>query len=300
MKKFKTKRNRNQSNYKYLILIIVFIVFITIFMYLSSHKLNKSYSQFINYLYNNLGITNKKNPNPLNYLMGNLDFLITDYMFYDNEIKDSIIVKNEINPLIYIYSTHDEEKYKESNEFNIKPTVITASYMLKDALSTYNIESYVEEKRVSNYLKNKKYSESYEVSRTFLEEAVLKNNSYEYFIDIHRDSVKKEHTQITIDGKEYARIMFVLGLDNKNYQENKKIITKINDYLNKFYPGLSRGIYEKSGKGVNGVYNQDFHKNTMLIEIGGVDSNLNSVFNSTEIIAKCLYDIIGDLNEKNY
>ena len=58
------------------------------------------------------------------------------------------------------------------------------------------------------------------------------------------------------------------------------------------------GIYEKSGKGVNGVYNQDFNRNTMLIEIGGVDSNLNSVFNSTEIIAKSLYYIFGDLNEK--
>ena len=94
--------------------------------------------------------------------------------------------------------------------------------------------------------------------------------------------------------------MFVLGLENKNYKENKNLISKMNEYLNKFYPGLSRGIYEKSGKGVNGVYNQDFHKNVMLIEIGGVDSNLNSVFNSTEIIARALYDVIGDLNEESY
>lgn len=294
MKKFKTKRNK--GNWKFLIIFLIFIIFVVLFIYLSSLKLEKSYGTLINYLYNNLDITNDKNPQPLNYLMNNLDFLISDYVFYE----DKIIVKNEIKPKIYIYNTHDNETYKENNSFNIKSNVITASYMLKDALKKFEIESIVEEDKVSNYLKDKSYSESYKISRRFLENAVLKNGSYEYFIDIHRDSVKKEHTQVTIDNKEYAKIMFVLGLENKNYNENKQLVTKMNNYLNEFYPGLSRGIYEKSGKGVNGVYNQDFHKNTMLIEIGGVDSNLNSVFNSTEIIAKCLYDVIGDYNEKGY
>lgn len=292
MKKFKTKRNKR--NYKFIIILLSFIIFVVLFIYLSSLKLEKSYENFINYLYNNLGITNEKNPQPLNYLMNNLDFLISDYLFYEEEI----VVKNEVYPKIYIYNTHDNETYKENNDFNVKANVITASYMLKDALLKYNIESVVEEEKVSNHLGNKNYSESYKISRKFLENAILKNNHYEYFIDVHRDSVKKEHTQITINGKEYAKIMFVLGLENENYQENKQLISKMNDYFNEFYPGLSRGIYEKSGKGVNGVYNQDFHKNTMLIEIGGVDSNLNSVFNSTEIIAKCLYDIIGDMDEK--
>ena len=50
---------------------------------------------------------------------------------------------------------------------------------------------------------------------------------------------------------------------------------------------------------MDGVYNQDFHENTILIEIGGVDNNMESVVNSTEIIAKALYYIIGDNNEKD-
>ena len=292
MKKFKTKYNRR--NYKYVIIILFFIIFTILFIYLSSLKLEKSYEKFINYLYNNIGITNEKNPQMIDYLINNLDFLISDYLFYEEEI----VVKNEVYPKVYIYNTHDNETYQEKNDFDVKANVITASYMLEDALLKYNIESVVEDERVSKYLGNNNYSESYKISRKFLENAVLENNQYEYFIDIHRDSVKKEHTQIMIDGKEYAKIMFVLGLENENFKENKQIISKMNDYFNKFYPGLSRGIYEKSGKDVNGVYNQDFHRNTMLIEIGGVDSNLNSVFNSTEIIAKCLYDIIGDFDEK--
>ena len=292
MKKFKTKRNKR--NYKFIIILLSFIIFVVLFIYLNSFKLEKSYDNFINYLCNNLGITDEKNPQPLNYLMNNLDFLISDYLFNEEEV----IVKNEVYPKIYIYNTHDQEMYKENNDFDVKANVITASYMLKDALSRLGIESVVEEEKVSNHLGDKNYSESYKISRKFLENAILENSHYEYFIDVHRDSVKKEHTQVTIDGKEYAKIMFVLGLENENYQENEVLIAKMNEYFNEFYPGLSRGIYKKSGKGVNGVYNQDFRKNTMLIEIGGVDSNLNSVFNSTEIIAKCLYDIIGDLDEK--
>lgn len=294
MKRFKTKKQRRYSN---VVLLIVFVIFIVFFLYLSSLRLEKSYEPFINYIYNSLGISKDKNRNLLNYLMGNLDYLITDYMFYEEEV---FVKKENSKPLVYIYNTHNQEEYKENNNYNIKATVITASYMLKDSLLKYNIESVVEERRVSDELKDKNYSDSYKISRNFLENAVLKNNQYEYFIDIHRDSVSKKYTEVVINDKKYARIMFVLGLENENFKYNKEIIMKINDYLNTNYKGISRGIYEKSGKGVNGIYNQDFHKNVMLIEIGGVDNDLESIFNSTQIIAEALYYIIGDYNEEIY
>lgn len=294
MKKFKTKTRKN--SYCFLIILFLFVIFLMIFFYFSSFKLEKSYVSIINYLYNDLGITKQKRENPINYLTGNLDFLISNYLF----VEEEVLVTKVDYPKIYIYNTHDTETYKENNDYNIKATVITASYMLKDALAKYKIESVVEERRVSDNLDNKSYNDSYKVSRTFLEKAVLENNQYEYFIDVHRDSVSKKHTQIEIDGKEYAKIMFVLGLENENFLENKFLMEKLNNYLNEHYPGLSRGIYEKSGAGVNGVYNQDFHPNTILIEIGGVDSNLTSVFNSTEIIAEALYYVSGDQNEKVY
>ena len=162
----------------------------------------------------------------------------------------------------------------------------------------YNIFSIVEEKSVYKEIKNNNYNDSYKISRKYLEEAILNNDSLNYFIDIHRDSVNKNYTEIILNNKEYAKIMFVLGLENKNYLENKSLMIKLNNYLNNNYPGISRGIYEKKGSGVNGIYNQDFHKNVILIEIGGVDNNLDSVFNSTQIIAEALYHIIGEDNEK--
>ena len=87
----------------------------------------------------------------------------------------------------------------------------------------------------------------------------------------------------------YAKVMFLLGLENKNYLENKKVITKLNDYINKNYPGLSRGIYEKKGAGVNGIYNQDFSPNCLLIEVGGYENNLEEVNNTIKVLAEVIH-----------
>ena len=92
--------------------------------------------------------------------------------------------------------------------------------------------------------------------------------------------------------------MFLLGLENKNYLENKEVITKLNDYINKNYPNLSRGIYEKQGKGVNGIYNQDYHKNVLLIEVGGYENTIDEVNNSLKVISDALYNYIQENDKK--
>jgi stage II sporulation protein P len=128
----------------------------------------------------------------------------------------------------------------------------------------------------------------------YLENAKKKNSSLLYFVDLHRDSVSKKISTITINGKSYAKTMFLLGLENANYKENEKIIKKLDNWLDINYPGLSRGIYKKSGKGVNGVYNQDFSKNCILIEVGGSENTTEEVANSIEVIAQMLNYYLGD------
>lgn len=221
--------------------------------------------------------------------------------------SDSLVVNNTVynttEPIIYIYSTHSNEEYSynKNDVYNIIPTVKTASYILEDELKKLGINSIIEEENTIDILNNRGllYKDSYKISRELLENKKLEFNSLSYFIDVHRDSVKKSITTTTIDDKSYAKVMFVLGLENQNYLENKKVITEINDYLNLNYPGLSRGIYEKKGSGVNGVYNQDFNKNTMLIEIGGVDNTIEEVSNSVKAIANALYNYINNHKTTN-
>ena len=206
--------------------------------------------------------------------------------------------KDEEEAMVYLYSTHSNEEYsyEKSDIYSIIPTVKTASYILESELNKLGIKSLVENKNTIDILnsKNMKYSESYKISRILLEQSLKENPNLKYFIDVHRDSVKRNITTTEINGVKYARIMFVLGLENENYQENKSLMQKLDNYLNENYEGLSRGIYEKQGSGVNGVYNQDFSPNTILIEFGGVDNTILEVANSVKVVAEALYNVINE------
>lgn len=219
--------------------------------------------------------------------------------------KEVEVIKNTKDtkePIVYIYNTHQKEEYTvEKNEpYNITPTVLTTSYMLEEQLLKHGIKSVVEESSVSEALnKNKwKYASSYKVTKTFLEKAKEKYPSLKFYIDVHRDSVKYSITTKTINDKKYARVMFLIGLENKNYEENLKVTETINDEVEKKYPGLSRGIYKKKGKGVNGVYNQDFSSNCILIEFGGNKNTIDEVYNTVIALGEIISNYIGDTFEK--
>ena len=92
--------------------------------------------------------------------------------------------------------------------------------------------------------------------------------------------------------KNYAKIMFLVGLEHNNYQENLAFTEKINEEVNKLLPGLSKGIYQKKGIGVNGIYNQDFSNRVILIEIGGVDNTIDEVYETITILSKALTEVI--------
>lgn len=200
-------------------------------------------------------------------------------------------------PLIYIYNTHQTEEYASSNilEFTIKPTVTMANYILEDIFNSNSYKTLVEERNIKEILNqnNWKYSNSYKASRIFLESSKKENPTLKYFIDVHRDSLKKERTTITINDKSYAKLLFIVGLENKSYNDNLMFTTEINNCLNTKYPNLSKGIYKKSGSGVNGIYNQDFSPYTILIEIGGYENTTTEVLNSSIAFSECFMEVIS-------
>ena len=154
----------------------------------------------------------------------------------------------------------------------------------------------VEERSIKEMLNNNnwKYSSSYKASRIYLEDTYKSNPSLEYFIDLHRDSLPHNKTYISIEGKDYAKIMFLVGLENPNYEKNLLLMEKINNKLNEYYPGLSKGILKKGGEGVNGIYNQDFNKNVLLVEMGGYENTTTEVLNSSLAFAKCFMEAINE------
>ena len=227
-----------------------------------------------------------------------VSILLNEYKT-NNEVE-TIAVSNEkisnINePIVYIYNTHQGEKYSSPKEINLYYSVMDASFYLQKKLKEYGIESIVETMSIQDVLNtnNWNYATSYRVSKMFMEKRKKENQSINYYFDIHRDSVDKSISTVTINGIKYAKTMFLLGLENSSYKSNEKNINKLENWLNKNHKGLSRGIYRKQGKGVNGVYNQDFSDNCFLIEVGGEKNTYEEVENTIDIIAKMISEYIG-------
>lgn len=302
-KKFISKKRKRRLKYKFLFFLLIFLlsIYITFQMLLkSSVKINdkdfvkiilsNSYSKKNNTI-NELVKKIKKDYSPVNLLMTN---------YYDLVIpkkKTTKVIKKNNDFKIYIYNTHQTEEYAPNTflEGQVKPTVMMASYIMEDVFIKNGYSTLVEERSISEQLKNNnwKYYKSYDASRIYIDDTKKNNQTIEYFIDVHRDSLPKDKTTVEINNKSYAKTIFLIGTENPNYQENLDFVTRINNILNEKYPNLSKGIYQKGGRGVNGVYNQDNSKHTMLVEIGGPDNTTDEVLNSTLAFCDAFLEVIS-------
>lgn len=311
-KKFKSKR-KLKFRYKMLFSIsIVFVSFLYIFHLLYNKFLVKIDNEMlINHLvdYN----LNTKKTNNVFYDIVNLNstnFLLkytlgVDTLREDEEISVSGIEAGYIEdpydakvkePILYIYNTHQTEGYQKSNNasYNITPSVLMASYILRESLNDLGIPSIVETNNIAELLRvhSWKYSYSYAASKILLEDAMRKNPSLVYFIDLHRDSMSYDITTTTIDNKKYAKVLFVIGKDNPNYEKNLKMAEAINEYIKNVNPKLTRGISQKGGSGVNGIYNQNISPNAILIELGGQYNNITEINNTLSILTDAIYHYV--------
>lgn len=295
------RRRKRKGKLLFFFMMFLFGLIVT-FNYLDKHMNKISDKSFVNLLISSINLSDNQRDfvdiKIKDYINSNALLLKNYYDDIDVNDKEAVISQKEYTPLIYLYNSHQSEEYAASSfvEFTITPTVMMASYILEDIFNKNGYYSLVEEGSVKNVLNDNgwKYNSSYKASRILMENAFSEYKDLKYFIDIHRDSLSRERTYINIDGKDYAKTIFLIGLENENYRANLEFVEQINNKMNEKYPGLSKGIYKKGGFGVNGVYNQDFSPYTILIEIGGVDSTTVEVLNSAMAFADCFMEVIGD------
>ena len=307
--RFKGRKKRSVYLIRLLLIVLLIIISFVVTFKILYKRINFSMdnNSYINYLVND---------SFSNFAIGDLtkmtstEFLLK-YSFgienFNNGTKNNItttpVVKEEekVEPkvneaLVYIFNTHQTEEYQSNikEEFNINNTVYIASHILKEYLADLGIVAIVEENSIIDILNTNgwKYGSSYKASRILLEQAYIDNPSLMFFVDLHRDSAGYNATTCEIDGKKYAKIMFVVGLEHENYQVNLDLANLLNEKLKEVSPSLSRGVLEKQGIGVNGIYNQDFNKNTILIEVGGQYNTIEEVNNTLKIMARIIYDYI--------
>ncbi len=210
----------------------------------------------------------------------------------DNAIKEQINKK-----VVFIYHTHNRESFlpeikstKANEAYDPTINITLVGKKLSEELKLLGIDSIFSSKDYWPELE--KYSMSYKHSLKTVQTALQQNKDFQFIFDIHRDSHPKKITTRRIDGKDYAAIYFIIGTGNKNYERNYEFAKKINDTLEKLYPGISRGIYIKEkAHGINGEYNQSVSPNSVTIEIGGVDNTLEEEYRTAKALADAIAEI---------
>ncbi|WP_144526672.1 stage II sporulation protein P [Peribacillus simplex] len=190
--------------------------------------------------------------------------------------------------VVEIYHSHNRESYlpylkgvtNPDLAYHSKINITKLGERMVEDLADKGIGSSLDKTDIMGNLNNKglNFSKSYQESRSSVQTALANNKDLEYLIDIHRDSKRKKDTTITIKGKEYAKIAFVIGGNNPNFEKNAALANKLHKALEKKYPGISRGVMKQGGSSHNGIYNQDLSGNAMLIEVGGVDNTFEEMY----------------------
>ena len=303
MRQFITHKKIKLPRYKLYYFILIGAVFIIFFLNLIvSFILNHDSTHgFTNVLINNSLGTDYNNvrlgENVIYYNTFGIP-LLKDTVVSNTNYSLKEFYLNDLKEIVYLYNTFQTDQYLSNyfNSYSIASYVTQASFILSEYLKLENIGSIVETQSVVKIAKenNIPYTNSYAASRILLEENLAKTSSLKYFFDLQLSDYERNATTVLIDNEEYAKILFVVGTDYGNYKENKSFAIELNNLLEEINPSLSRGVSLRGGSGYQGVYNQDFSKYTLLIQVGGVNNTIDEVNRSLKVLAKVIATYIKE------
>ncbi|MGG1573491.1 stage II sporulation protein P [Fictibacillus sp. NRS-1165] len=195
--------------------------------------------------------------------------------------------------VVYIYHSHSYESFKpllknrDYTSSNPKANIIAIGKELKKDLEKRGIGASNSSLNVGEALKARNWGtgKAYILSREAVQHTLANNRDINYLIDMHRDSLPRKYTTITINNQSYARLFFVVGREHPNFEKNLRLAESLNKRFEKEYPGLSRGVIIKNKHEGNGIYNQDLSQNALLIEMGGIDNNLEELYRTSDAFA---------------
>jgi stage II sporulation protein P len=213
--------------------------------------------------------------------------------------------------VVFIYHTHSWESYLPMLNLTNNPDANKAASSvsnisvfgdrLREQLENYGIGTTNDKTDIGKMLVSKglNSSSSYKMSRQVVQQAMTGNKELQYFFDLHRDSARKPVTTKELNGKAYAKLMFVIGTGNKNYEKNIQLAKSLHEIIQKKYPGVSRGVTQKDFSTGNGIYNQDLSGQAILIEVGGVDNTVEELNRSIDILAEAFSEYYWQAEKVN-
>jgi stage II sporulation protein P len=204
-------------------------------------------------------------------------------------------------PIVYIYHTHNRESYlpdlpgmTEPNQAYDKDKNITlVGERLLKALKDKNINA-IQTK--NDYWYKGDVKNEYDLSRKTVKEVLAKYDSLKMVFDIHRDSGSRENTTAKINGQDVAKVFFIIGGSNENWQKNSEFAIRIHNKLEQMYPGVSKGAHKNifTNPNYDSRYNQDLSPNSIIIEIGGPENSMEEAYRTADLLANVIAELVKD------
>jgi len=223
--------------------------------------------------------------------------------------SDASKVPGAGNKVAFVYQSHSSESFlpelREKNitdpnkAFDANTNIMQVGKRLADGLEKSGIGTVQSTTYYPSIIKSFDYYKSYKYSKKTVEEAMAVNSGLTYFFDIHRDSLPRKKTTVTIGGKDYAQVHFIIGMGNPNWKQNEAFAGQIHELLESRMPGLSKGIYAKTTKEGDGVYNQNVSPNSILIEVGGPYNTLEECYRTADALAQTISEVINKSTKAN-
>ncbi|HWP95543.1 MAG TPA: stage II sporulation protein P [Syntrophomonadaceae bacterium] len=140
------------------------------------------------------------------------------------------------------------------------------------------------------------YNKSYTNSRKTVARVLAQDGSKMLALfDVHRDSIPgvEEGATVMIKGKAASPILIIVGTDARkphpHWRENLAFAQKLYNQAAKMYPGLIKEVRTKEG-----TYNQEFFKNSLLLEFGTDRNSLSQCYYASELFADVLIQVLKE------
>lgn len=207
-------------------------------------------------------------------------------------------------PLVLIYHTHGSESYlpagvdyylpeEDFRSEDASETVVAVGDVIAETLESLGIP--VLHDRVMHDLPD--FNNAYADSRTAARKALAAHPSIRYILDIHRDSIftqddRCEKTLTTVDGKQTAQLMLVVGTDqdgavHPNWRQNLTVATHLQQLLNETYPTLARPVNLRSS-----AFNQALLPGALLVEVGSCGNTVEEAKEAGRLFAETFASLL--------
>lgn len=207
---------------------------------------------------------------------------------------------------ILIYHTHTweayrqtDERYQETEKWRTKDeryNVVAVGEALTRALTALGYTVVHD----TTAFEPPKLADAYARSLTMLEQRTASGETYDLYIDLHRDAISSTSTirrTVNIGGEDAARFMVLVGKgttggyhEMPDFAANLHIAELLTDKLEAQCEGLSRDVKVRTGR-----FNQHIAPRCILIECGTNENTLEEVLCGIPYLAQAIAETLDAL-----